>query len=111
MEGTQAIRVISPVAVGAQINTGAFNSTQTGLFRVYDKRRDLEYDAPYDTYISEWVAFDPDMANGFHSFLKDARGNVVDSSTGRISNGCIRSGESAAVFEFAQIGMLVLVHL
>jgi hypothetical protein len=111
MEGTATIKVIQPVGVGIQVDTGAYESTQTGLFYVYDKRQDLQYDAPYKTYISDWVGFDQARANGFHSFLKDEKGAVVDPSTGRISNGCIRTGESALLYEFAQIGMPVLVHL
>jgi len=110
MDGPTVLKTIGPVAVGAQIDTGAYESTQTGLFYVYNKIPGLQYDAPYQTYISDWVGFDQQKANGFHSFLKDANGNVVDSSTGRVSNGCIRTGDSAAIFEFAQVGMPVLVH-
>jgi hypothetical protein len=110
MDGNTIVKTIGPVAVGAQINTGAFESTQTGLFHVYNKIAGLQYDAPYQTYISDWVGFDPDKANGFHSFLKDAAGKVVDPATGRISNGCIRTGEAPALYEFAEIGMPVFVH-
>ena len=110
MDGTSVVREISPVAVGAQVDTGAYASTQTGLFHVYNKAQDLAYDPPYKTYISDWVGFDPDRANGFHSFLKDKDGNVVDASTGRVSNGCIRTGDAAAIFAFAEIGTPVWVH-
>jgi len=110
MDGRNAVREIAPVAVGEQIDTGAYASTQTGLFRVYDKVEGLAYDPPYDTYISHWVGFDPDKANGFHSFLKDKDGNVVDAATGRVSNGCIRTGAAEAIFAFAEIGMAVVVH-
>jgi hypothetical protein len=110
MDGTSAVREIAPVAVGAQIDTGEYASTQTGLFHVYNKVADLVYDAPYNTYISNWVGFDPDKANGFHSFLKDKTGSVVDASTGRVSNGCIRTGAEEAIFAFAEVGMPVWVH-
>ena len=110
MDGTSVVQQIAPVAVGAQVDTGAYESTETGLFHVYQKTQGLTYDPPYQTYISDWVGFDPKLANGFHSFLKDAQGNVVDASTGRISNGCIRTGASAAVYAFAQIGMPVYIH-
>jgi hypothetical protein len=110
MDGTQVLQTISPVAVGAKIDTGDYESTQTGLFHVYNKIGGLQYDAPYQSYISDWVAFDPDKDNGFHSFLKDANGAVTDASTGRISNGCIRSSSSGDIFAFAEIGMPVLVH-
>ena len=111
MDGSTVLREIAPVAVGAQIDTGEYESTQTGLFHVYSKVEGLAYDAPYATYISHWVGFDPDKANGFHSFLKDAAGKVVDASTGRVSNGCIRTGEEAEIFAFAELGMPVWVHV
>jgi L,D-transpeptidase catalytic domain len=110
MDGQNATMTISPVAVGAQIDTGIYNSTATGLFHVCSKTAALTYDPPYDTYISNWVGFDPNLDNGFHSFLEDANGKVVDASTGRVSNGCIRTGESSAIYSFAQIGMPVFVH-
>jgi hypothetical protein len=110
MDGESAVREISPVGVGVAIDTGAYISTQTGLFHVHSKREELVYDAPFDTYISHWVGFDADKDNGFHSFLKDAAGNVVDASTGRVSNGCIRTGEPDAVYAYAEIGMPVWVH-
>jgi hypothetical protein len=110
MDGQQAAMTIAPVAVGEQVDTGIYNSTATGLFHVYSKTSALTYDAPYDTYISNWVGFDPRLDNGFHSFLQDEHGRVVDASTGRVSNGCIRTGASDAIYEFAQIGMPVFVH-
>jgi hypothetical protein len=110
MNGTAATREISPVAVGEQVDTGEYASTQTGLFYVNSKIEDLAYDPPYDTYISHWVGFDLDKANGFHSFLKDKDGAVVDARTGRISNGCIRTSAPEVVFAFAEIGMPVWVH-
>ncbi len=110
MSGTSAVQVIGPVAVGEQIDTGAYLSTQTGLFHVYSMNPALTYDAPYDTYISDWVGFDPNLDNGFHSFLKDKDGNVVDASTGNVSNGCIRTPDPQAIYNFASPGMPVYVH-
>ena len=110
MDGARVTREIGPVGVGAQVDTGEYASTQTGLFHVYNKVEELAYDPPYDTYISHWVGFDPDKANGFHSFLKDAAGKVVDAHTGRISNGCIRTGAPDVVYTVAVEGMAVWVH-
>ena len=110
MDGASIVREIAPIAVGEQVDTGEYASTQTGLFYVNSKVEDLVYDPPYDTYISHWVGFDPEKANGFHSFLKDKEGNVVDPRSGRISNGCIRTGEPEVVFAFAELGMAVWVH-
>jgi hypothetical protein len=111
MNGTQVVQTIQPVAVGANLNTGQYESTQTGLFTVYNKIAGLQYDAPYDAYIADWVAFDPAKDNGFHSFLLDSDGDVTDPRTGRVSNGCIRTGASKAIFDFAEVGMQVYVHL
>jgi L,D-transpeptidase catalytic domain len=111
MEGSNVMRTIAPVAVGVEVDTGNFTSTQTGLFYVYNKIGGLQYDAPYDSYISDWVGFDVDKQNGFHSFLKDKDGKDTVTSTGRVSNGCIRSAAAADIFAFADIGMPVLVHV
>ena len=110
MDGATVVDEIAPVGVGVAIDTGDYVSTQTGLFYVHTKDERLVYDEPYDTYISHWIGFDADKDNGFHSFLKDAAGNVVDASTGRVSNGCIRTREPEAIFAFAEIGMPVFVH-
>jgi hypothetical protein len=111
MDGETVVQELEPVGVGEQIDTGAYLSTQTGLFTVHTKVEALAYDAPFDTYISHWIGFDTAKDNGFHSFLKDASGEVVDASTGRVSNGCIRVGAIEALFAFAEIGMPVYVHL
>jgi hypothetical protein len=110
MDGTTVLREFGPVAVGEQVDTGEYASTQTGLFVVHTKIEELAYDPPYDTYISHWVGFDAEKANGFHSFLKDEHGAVVDASTGRVSNGCIRTGAAEEIFAFAEEGMPVWVH-
>lgn len=47
MDGMQVLQTIVPVAVGVQVNSGAYESTQTGLFYVYNKIAGLQYDAPY----------------------------------------------------------------
>lgn len=110
MDGTTAVQEIAPVGVGLQVDTGEYASTQTGLFYVHTKIEELAYDPPYDTYISHWVGFDSEKANGFHSFLKDAAGTVVDPSTGRVSNGCIRTGSPEVIYTYAELGMPVWVH-
>ena len=110
MDGETVLREVSPAAVGEQIDTGEYASTQTGTFYVHEKVAELAFDPPYNAYISHWVGFDADKANGFHSFLKDEDGNVADASTGRVSNGCIRTGAPEEVFAFAEIGMPVYVH-
>ena len=111
MDGTTVVQEIAPVGVGAQVDTGEYASTQTGTVpRATARSKGWRTTRRIDTYISHWVGFDPEKDNGFHSFLKDADGNVVDASTGRVSNGCIRTGAPDGVFAFAEIGMPVWVH-
>ena len=87
-----------------------FYSTAPGIYRVYAKRGPLTYNAWFDTYMEAWVAFDPVRFNGFHSLLKDGRGRVTDARTGPISAGCIRNMYAWEVYDFAEIGMPVVVH-
>lgn len=87
-----------------------FYSTAPGIYRIYAKRGPLTYNAWFDTYMEAWVAFDPVRFNGFHSLLKDHRGRVTDARTGPISAGCIRNMYAWEVYDFAEIGMPVVVH-
>ena len=87
-----------------------FYSTAPGIYRVYAKRGPLTYNAWFDTYMEAWVAFDPVRFNGFHSLLKDDWGRVTDTRTGPISAGCIRNMYAWEVYDFAEIGMPVVVH-
>ena len=109
MDGTTVTQEIAPVAVGEQVDTGEYASTQTGLFHVHNKVEDLVYDAPYNTYISHWVGFDPDKANGFHSFLKDAQ--ATSSNPAPAASATAASArEPDVVYAFAEVGMPVWVH-
>ena len=87
-----------------------FYATAPGIYQVYTKRSPLTYNAWFDTYMEAWVAFDPVRFNGFHSLLKDDRGRVTDARTGPISAGCIRNMYAWEVYDFAEIGMPVVVH-
>ena len=63
-------------------------------------------------YITDWVGFDPDRFNGFHSWSMDENGNVLpwgDGATG----GCVAlepSGRRTKSYDFAYEGMRVEVH-
>ncbi len=87
-----------------------FYATVPGIYRVYFKRGPLKYNAWFDTHYEAWVAFDPARFNGFHSLLMDDRGRVTDARTGPISAGCIRNMHAWEVYDFAEIGMAVVVH-
>jgi len=107
-EGSQMVGEY-PAATGA--GDRPETTTFPGLFTVRDKNRGPVYLSQFDVYINNWVGFDQEHANGFHSLPKDKNGRVLDSRLGQpVSHGCVRTAQSAAVYDFAAIGMKVWVH-
>lgn len=93
-----------------QTNDG-FYATANGTYYVYAKNQELSYTPYANAYITDWVGFDPDRANGFHSYTKDADGNIIAGGDGP-TGGCVALESWAAdeVYAFAQYGMRVEVH-
>jgi uncharacterized protein YraI len=98
-------------AIGYDSSSDGFFSTAIGTYYVYDKYAPLAWTDWGQTYIEYWVGFDPDRANGFHSYSLDANGNVLPNGAGA-TGGCIALdlGAAATVFDFAEIGTRVEVH-
>ena len=95
--------------------TGAPDRPETttfpGLFTVHNKNKGPVYLSQFDVYVTDWVGFDQEHANGFHSLPKDKIGRILDDRLGQpVSHGCVRTAQSAAVYDFAAIGMKVWVH-
>ncbi len=112
VEGRKVIREL-PSAYGYGIpgSPTDYFSTAPGQYQVYSKQEALHQDTEYTgLYFQGWVGFDSSRANGFHSFLLDDKASVVDSKLGPISHGCVRTEDWKAVFDFAEIGMPVIVH-
>jgi len=86
-------------------------TTFKGLFTVREKSQGPLYLSEYGVYIRDWVGFDKEHDNGFHSQPMDASGRVLDGRLGQpVSLGCVRTAQSAEVFKFAEFGMKVWVH-
>lgn len=98
-------------SLGYDTSDYGFNATAIGTYYVYEKQIDLNYTPFAQAYITHWVGFDPGRFNGFHSYTKDANGNILPNGAGKTA-GCvaIAPGEIDALFEFAQIGMRVEIH-
>ena len=98
-------------SLGYDQTDGNFNSTASGSYRVYKVHQALEYTPYANAYITDWVGFDPNRANGFHSWTRDAAGNVLPNGAGRTA-GCVALEPSQArvVSNFAYVGMRVEVH-
>jgi hypothetical protein len=98
-------------AMGYDQSDDGFYATAIGTYYVYAKNADLAWTDYGQAYIADWVAFDPDRANGFHSWSLDADGNVLPWGDGP-TGGCValEPWAAATLYDFAEIGMRVEVH-
>lgn len=98
--------------IGKDPSPDGYYSTATGTFDVFSMEKALT-ETPFapGVYLSDWVGFDPERSNGFHSPTRDEHGNVVQTG-GTATLGCVRLGEQEAIqlFNFAFIGMRVEIH-
>lgn len=110
MIGDQAQASYS-AAMGYDGSADGFYATAVGTYYVYSMSAALTYTDWAGAYIMDWVGFDPDRANGFHSYTMDANGNVIAGGDGP-TGGCVATspGEAAEIYNFAAIGMRVEVH-
>ncbi|MGH2561902.1 MAG: SH3 domain-containing protein [Thermomicrobiales bacterium] len=88
-----------------------FYATAIGTYYVYGKAKELTWTEWGQAYITDWVAFDSERLNGFHSYSKDGSGNIVPGGDGA-TGGCVALGPGAAehLFDFADYGTRVEVH-
>jgi hypothetical protein len=98
--------------IGRDPSSDGFYATAVGTFHVYSMNKGLA-PTPFaeDTWLTDWVGFDPERKNGIHSPVRDAFGVEKDWQN-PATLGCVRLSATAAVtvFEFAEIGMRVEVH-
>lgn len=98
-------------SLGWEATDDGFYATAIGSYNIYGFDYGLHYTDFAENYISHWVAFDPVRYNGFHSYTKDANGNIIPNGAGRTA-GCVAlaPGDIDQLFDFAQMGMRVEVH-
>jgi hypothetical protein len=98
-------------SMGFDPTDGGFYSTASGTYYVYWKEAGLTYTPYANAFITNWIGFDASRDNGFHSYTKDANGNILPNGGGK-TGGCVAlaPGEIDAVFNFASVGMRVEVH-
>jgi len=98
--------------IGRDPAVDGFYSTAVGTYHVYSMNKGLS-PTPFaeDTWLTDWVGFDPVRKNGIHSPVRDRDGNVKPWQNAT-TLGCVRLEAAAAetVFAFAEIGMRVEVH-
>jgi hypothetical protein len=97
-----------PAATGAAVDLES--TTPLGLYRVQSKEKGPVESAP-GVYCSDVLMIDIVHGMGIHSMPMDKDGRILDSRLGQpITAGCVRVGESAVVFDFAQLGTKVWIH-
>lgn len=98
--------------VGGDPSDDGYYSTALGTFHVYSMSKELT-ETPFaeDVYLTDWVGFDPERNNGFHSPVRDASG-AEQAAQNPTTLGCVRLDAAAAeeMFAFAYIGMRVEIH-
>jgi len=88
----------------------AGHSTPPGLYRVQMMEKGPDENVP-GVFVSDILIFHMGKELGIHSMPMNAEGQVLDPTLGRPSTGgCVRVGDSARVFEFAELGMRIWVH-
>ncbi len=110
-QGETVVAVFSG-RIGRDPSPDGFYSTAIGTYYVYSMNKGLA-PTPFaeDTYLTDWVGFDPVRKNGIHSPVRDANG-VEKEWQNQTTLGCVRlaAGDAVTVFEFAEIGMRVVVR-
>lgn len=106
-EGEQ---VIGQFRVATGVGSSPEYTTYPGVFELR-----LMYAGPVETapgvFVTDILEFDPAHGNGIHSLPKDKDGHILDDRVGlSLTAGCIRVAESATVFDFARLGMMIWVH-
>jgi len=98
-------------AMGWDQTDDGYYATANGTYYVFEKNADLTWTDYGKAYIADWVGFDPDRANGFHSWSLDKNGYLLPGGDGP-TGGCVALEPSAAdaLYDFAEIGMRVEVH-
>jgi hypothetical protein len=98
-------------AMGSDPSDDGFFSTAVGTYYVYEMIPGLSWTNFGGAWVEDWVGFDPNRLNGFHTYSMDANGQVIpggDNPTG----GCVALAPAAAdqVFNFVSVGTRVEVH-
>lgn len=98
-------------AMGSDASDDGFFATAIGTYSVYEKYRGLSWTDWGGAWIDDWVGFDPNRLNGFHSYSMDNTGQVLPDGAGP-TGGCVALDPAAAdqLFAFVSVGTRVEVH-
>jgi lipoprotein-anchoring transpeptidase ErfK/SrfK len=91
--------------------------TPTGKYKIWNKFP-VQYSAPYELYMDNWMAITPDGAYGIHSlpywlYKNGSRVYEGEEHLGTpVSHGCIRTSleNSKTLYDWAEVGMQVIIE-
>lgn len=98
-------------AMGVDRSDAGFFATANGTFYVYEKYEDLSYTIWGRSWVRNWIGFDPNRLNGFHSYSMDWAGQVIPGGAGP-TGGCVALDpwSAAQLFALVHVGTRVDVH-
>jgi hypothetical protein len=98
-------------SMGKDKSADGFYATAVGTYHVFSKYRGISWTEWGQVYIEDWVGFDINRDNGFHSYSLDANGNVLPNGDGP-TGGCVATdpADARVIYDFARLGMRVRVH-
>ncbi len=98
-------------AMGSDPSDDGFFATAVGTYYVYEKIGGLNWTDWGGAWVGDWVGFDPNRLNGFHTYSMDAGGQVIPGGSGP-TGGCVALEPAAAghLFAFVSVGTRVEVH-
>jgi lipoprotein-anchoring transpeptidase ErfK/SrfK len=98
-------------AMGSDPSDDGFFATAVGTYWVYEKYWGLSWTDWGSAWVGDWVGFDPDRLNGFHTYSLDTAGQIIPGGDGP-TGGCVALAPAAAdqLFAFVAVGTRVEVH-
>src|SRR5215217_3940502 len=75
-------------AMGSDASDDGFFATAVGTYYVYEKYGGLSWTDWGGAWVGDWVGFDPNRLNGFHTYLLDMAGQVIPGGDGP-TGGCV----------------------
>jgi uncharacterized protein YraI len=98
-------------AMGRDASDDGFFATAVGTYHVYEKIGGLNWTDWGGAWVEDWVGFDPDRLNGFHTWSMDETGQVLPDGAAP-TGGCVALDPAAAdhLFAFVAVGTRVEVH-
>ena len=106
----QGDQMLASLPISSGVGDSPSTTTYTGEFKIATMYPGPEQTAP-GVFVRDILIFDWEHGNGFHSLPMDANGTILDPTIGKpASAGCVRVAESGVLYNFAELGMRVVIR-